>query len=297
MSRTGRFLSSRSRTLWLIAYSAAAVGFWATIVMSMQYPVPSGLAFVIGIGLLLAGGIFSSHAGHAFACLVIFIVIGLASIPIGADHTNALYGIAWVFVCAMAIVATIVGWLIALAIGRSGSRAVAPPVWVAMAAVILSAVPIVIAVKDRNRTVRANHDPAVAVDEIHGSFGGVSFGDPAEVAIAKLGPPERRHSGKNGYLLYPDVTLKLSRGLLVELEFRTERATTSAGLGIGDSISLLEAANPGLTCEDDRRGVDSGEPFRSCTGLIGPRVDALIEGEYTEPGVPVDAIRLRAISP
>ncbi len=198
--RLRHWIDGHRTGFWLLAYSLASAGFWASVVMSSFYPVPGVAILGFGIALTIGGGACTEGIGQAGKCLGLFVGIGFIVTAIAVDETSGLLYVAWFFISGAAIVLTALGLALAWWAHSEGWGQDPPPTWLGVVGVALSVCMPIVGLIQRGRTVRASHDPAVIIDDTAGTFRGVSFGDDTSQVVAKLGQPvARRRFGVGGY--------------------------------------------------------------------------------------------------
>ncbi|MEA2297529.1 MAG: hypothetical protein QOF77_465 [Solirubrobacteraceae bacterium] len=305
-------LSGRPRAEAVLAaggYLAALVLFAVSVARADRLPFSGPLvlaAFLsvhLGLGLLLGG-----WRGLAAPLLLV-----------GALLAAAIWGENALVVVAV-VVAVPIG-VAAMAVGVAGRRALerrtSPSGVLAAGALLIAAaaLPLPLALIEQARTIRVERTGPVAIDERHGTLAGLGLRARAARVRATFGPappwrdgePTGPLDGRPGFvagptgeatgpsrrethLRYLHAAFSIDGDRVWSVETTDRRAATSRGVGVGDSLSLVRRAYPGLRCGEDLVGEDEYTSFPYCTGPIGPGVYAYFSAAYTEPGTPVTAI-------
>jgi hypothetical protein len=188
---------------------------------------------------------------------------------------------------------------------------------VGAALVAFAAIPLPLSLIEKNRTVRVEGARPIAIDERRGSIEGVGLGQRASRVSAAYGrvrpvPIQAIHTGPlegrdvvggpsvqpegpghdDTFLRYPRVSFWISGGRVWGVETVDRRARTRRGVGVGDSLSLVEKSYPSFDCDEGNYGSDEPIPFPYCAGRAGRRAYIFFTGDYTKPGTPVVSITL-----
>jgi hypothetical protein len=265
-------------------------------------------------------GVVSAHVGVGFLLgrwpWALLGVCVFGSGVAGAAATDNLLWAAFGLVIAVPVAAALLALGIGLRKLHDRRRRLARVPLIAVAAVAPLALAVGVAVVEHNRTVRVDRTRPVPIDERSGRVGDVGLGDPAARVETRLGRAPVRDdaegvepldsdgslgspssmpgppSGRDRFLRYPKSSYWIGNGRVWSIETIDPAARTSRGVGVGDSMKLVERAYPEMRCLDDSIGSDEPTPFPSCSGRTGPKTWIHFGGDYTKPGTPVTSITL-----
>jgi hypothetical protein len=219
-------------------------------------------------------------------------------------------------------IGTLARWIVVGISQRPGggrSPAFSPYAWptrlVVGATFVLACLPYPLAVVERTRTVTAAHATGRVIDERGGTFRGVGLGDRVDRVAAALGRPgadenasqtdefgpldtsnpfagpssiDVGSSPEDSFLRYAHASFEVRRGRVLAVQIDDHTVATAAGLGPGDSISLVRRAYPRAVCGEDTIHAEPDYiPYPECQVAIAAHRWLAFFGTYREPGVPV----------
>jgi hypothetical protein len=294
----------------LTVYVVGCTLFWVEYGISDTYPVPWILTLLALAGINLTAGALLGW--RWIALVLLFPVGGIVTGSIKGDpaYTKTLVGF-------LLIVPTAALFALGVASGPLVRRlAGVPLVLTAGALALLIALPLPIALINKHRTVRVTGARPTLIDETRGTVRGIGLGTSRTQVISVFGPPPRPWTGrdpvgplngdpanpgsipaaglhsKTDVLRYPDYSFFLQDDRVWSIEIIDRGAHTKRGLGVGDSISLIQKAYPQLDCHQDDRGEDEPDPYPVCSGQTGPYRYMFFGGDYAESGSPVKSITI-----
>ena len=301
--------------LALAAYLAGLVLLTLELGSSDRLPLPWWLVVVTFLSLHVGAGLLLRQ----WRWLGLFILLVPVAVVVGLMLENPLVLIfGGVFLAPPALVPLALGVGVGKALERRDrwtrfsvrQRASA----VAGAMVALAVLPMLVALINKARTVRVERPHPVAIDERRGAVLGVGLGDRASRVRAvfgaaprwggdqstgpldedggALGSPSAGPSRRDTFLRYPKHSFWINGDRVWSVDIIDRGAQTRRGLGVGDSLSLVEDAYPTLRCEEGDAGSDEPDPFPYCSGRTGPGTYIYFGADYTKPGTPVTAITL-----
>jgi len=187
-------------------------------------------------------------------------------------------------------------------------------------AFVVGLAPYPVAVIERDRTVRVAHPAGRVIDERAGTFRGVGLGDPAARVSLGLGRPgtlggaaqteefgplvgseafdgpssmDVGSSPEDVFMRYPHVAFQIRAGRVRSVQVDDRSAATAAGVGPGDSISLVRRAYPRATCGEDAIHEEPDDlPYPVCELRLAANRWLTFFGTYGRPGEPVVAVWL-----
>jgi hypothetical protein len=180
---------------------------------------------------------------------------------------------------------------------------------------VLVCLPYPLAVIERNRTVIVTHAAGRVIDERAGTFRGVGLGDRVADVAARLGQPaayanasttdqfgplganelfdgpsstDLGSSQGDSLMRYAHVSFQIRGGRVRAVQIDDHSAATSAGVGPGDSISLVRRAYPRAVCGEDAIHAEPDYiPYPECQVALAAHRWLAFFATYRKPGVPV----------
>jgi hypothetical protein len=298
------------------AYGVGCALLWVEIGIGDRYPIPWVLALIAFVGMNLAAG---AVLGGRWIPLMLLVFIG------GVVTAGVIGDPAYTKTMVAVLLTGIAGLLFGLGVPMRpllerarlawGGRAVRIAGCLLAAAILL---PVPIAIIGKHRTVRVTGDRPTLIDETRGTVNGVGLGATSAQVVAAFGRPPspwtshdpvtplngddstggpghipaRGLHSRSGVLRYPDYSFYLQDDRVWTIEIVDQGAHTKRGVGVGDSMSLVQKAYPQLDCSEGDRGEDEPDPYPVCTGQTGPQHYMFFGGEYSDPGIPVKSITI-----
>ncbi len=252
--------------------------------------------------------------------VVKLVALGLAGfvwLLIAASGVNVDAVLSVVVVVPILGIGIAIGWLVRRLTPTSAGRVL--PI-VAAGMFVLACLPYPVAVIEAGRTVRVAHAELGGIDGPAGTFRGVGLGQATAAVTARFGRPPVGEAGTNPdpygplaggsvfdgpgsldvgsppvdtFLRYPEVAFQIRRGRVRWVQIIDPAEATSAGVGVGDSMSRVRQAYPAARCgEDSIHEEPDYVAYPYCEVRLSADRWLAFFGTYREPGKPVLGIWL-----
>lgn len=303
---------------WTTALAmAAGVGLLsvATAIADRE-PVP---LWSVPAGLVLAG--FGSAAVIQSPRYSKWLLIGLAVGGGAWAVTSVLAGSALLAIigCPVAAVVVLFGQALAMLVARSSHTpgALTSLRTIGAVALALTALPLTYALLARHATVTVDHAHTGAINDHTPAFDGIALGDTVADVELVMGPAPRWTGDQNigplasdsvydgptsldygqpprdRFLRYPGASFAIHDGHVRWIQIDDQSAATAAGLGPGDSISLVKRFYPTARCAQDSIYSEGGSlPYPYCQQRLAPHRWLTFFGTYRQAGTPITSVWL-----